>query len=131
MTREQGLLKAYIRSRKAKEDSEETFEEAKRHFHVCESELIRYLEDHNATSTAKYKDLGKVTLPEERLYAHCPAEYSDCLKDFLVEKGREDLIKGTVHHGTLTSFVKELILKGEKVPEYISTYFKKTLKHYK
>ena len=93
MTREQGLLKAYIRSRKAKEDSEETFEEAKRHFHVCESELIRYLEDHNATSTAKYKDLGKVTLPESDYMRTVRLNIVIVSKIFLSKKGGRILSK--------------------------------------
>ena len=84
-------------------------------------------------STAKYDGIGWGTLEKPELYARCNKEYETQLFDFLKSVGRADLIKSTVHHATLKSFVKETIEKGEKgakLPEFIQYGFNNNLLTY-
>lgn len=95
-----------------------------------ENELMEMLEDQGKKSSAKFEDLGHVTLVEPRLYAKVLKEEEDKLFDYLIQNGFSELVKRTVHSGTLSSLVKEKIRNNEEVPPGVTYYLKKSLNFY-
>lgn len=96
-----------------------------------QSELFELLTEKGATSTAKYDGIGFATIPKEpKLYANFDKENQEDVFDFLKKRGMGDLIKQDVNRSSLSSYVKQLVIDGEELPEFISYYIKPTVTLY-
>ena len=115
----------YKEAKSRLEAAEEAKKAATQDFEIIQSKLIEDLEARGASSTAKY-DVGRVSLEKPRLYASVLKENQDLLFSYLKDTGREDLIKPSVHHSTLSSYVSEKYEVGESLPEFINVSFKRT-----
>jgi hypothetical protein len=105
-----------------------SLKKAKEKEEAAEAALIELLEANQAEATAHYDGVGYFRMVKPRLYASVTKENQEKLFSFLQEIGRDDLIKQVVMPQTLSTFVKERIENGEPVPDYVSTYFKQSLK---
>lgn len=94
----------------------------------AEGKLIEFMTDRGIKSTARYEGIGFASLEKPELFARCNKPDMERLFEFIKSIGREDLIKPSVHHSTLSSFVGEMLEKGENIPEFIQYGFKQTLR---
>lgn len=88
--------------------------------------LIEGLSAQGKTETATYEGLGYALLAKPRVSASCAQENKARLFDFLASIGRNDLIRTDVNSKSLTSFVLEMLEKGdgtENLPEFINVFF--------
>lgn len=128
---ERDLVAELKAAREQVEIISEQLEQAKKLETKAESALIELLEANGATSTADYDGLGRFTRTKDRLYANVTKENQDKLFSFLAEIGRTDLIKESVAPQTLSTFVRERIENGDKLPDFIGYYFKASLRFVK
>lgn len=121
---EKELVAEYRASKELMESLEEQLKEAKDRFEKAQKTLVDDLKLRQATQTAKYDGLGRVTLKKPIVGARSTDE--DALFAYLKQIGREDLIKQTVHHRTLSAFVKESLENGtsDSLPVFIEYWFK-------
>lgn len=94
----------------------------------AEGRLIEFMTDRGIKSTARYEGIGFASLEKPELFARVNKPEQDKLLDYIKRIGRDDLIKPSVHHSTLSSFVGEMLEKGETIPEFIQYGFKQTLR---
>lgn len=104
--------------------------EAQKKFDQAESQLIEYLREGEKEATARYQGLGYVGLNKPVIYASIAAEKKDEALKFLRSRKRGDLIQKTVNSRSLSTFIKELMEAGRKVPECISYYLKTSARFY-
>ena len=83
----------------------------------AEAQLIEALNATGAVSTAKYEGIGSFTKLKPRVYASYRKENESVVFDWLRGKGREDLIKPSVHSQSLSALVAELLEKGDPIPQ--------------
>lgn len=95
---------------------------AKENFEKAQAKLIEELQSKGASQTAKYDGIGRITILKPLVGARSVDE--ERLFGYLRQIGRDDLMKMTVHHKTLSSFVKELLDAGMEIPEFIEYWFK-------
>jgi hypothetical protein len=98
---------------------------------ASEGKLVEFMTDRDIKSTAKYEGIGFASLDKPELFARVNVPDQEKLFTLLNSVGRMDLIKSTVHHKSLSSFVKEMLEQGQSIPEFIQYGFKSTLKVYK
>ena len=98
---------------------------------VLQAEIVELLQSEGKDKTARYDDIGSIGMTKPRLFATVKKDDEDKLFSFLKVCYRDDMIKETVHHSSLSSFVNEHIEKGEQLPEFISIYYKPQLRFYK
>jgi len=123
--REKELVASY---RKAKEDTtlkNKKAEEAKAKMLVIEDELIQLMIDKDIIRTAKYPDIGFVTLNKPKVRASCVEANKEQLFAFLKEQDRTDMIKTTV--GSLDKFVTGILAEGKEPPKFIGYYLQNNL----
>lgn len=96
-----------------------------------EAKLVEIMTEKQATSTAKYQGVGFVGLEKPRIYGSIPVENIEQAFEYFRSIGLSDIIKESIHPGTLSSYVKETIENGGEVPEFISYYMKPTVKLYR
>lgn len=104
--------------------------EAQKEFDQAESQLIENLREEGKEATARYENLGYVSLNQPVIYASIAAEKKDEAFKFLRSRKRGDLIHKTVNSRSLSTFIKELMEAGRKVPECISYYLKTSARFY-
>ncbi len=124
---EKELVVEYVNRKRRLEEMKKTLDIAKDQLDETKSKIIEHLEDTGATATAKYEGLGRLTLKAPQLYAGIKEDYKEEAFNFLREQGMEDVIKETVHPGTLSSFIKGMIEEGEPIPAFIKTHYKKNV----
>lgn len=98
-----------------------------------EYELAEHLFDNRAERTAKYKDLGGVTMTKPDLFAYVRKDDEWKLFEWLKDQDMADVIKTKtdVHRGTLASLVKTYLIEGKEVPQFIQWSVKPKLRGYK
>lgn len=104
--------------------------EAQKEFDQAESQLIEYLREEGKEATARYENFGYVGLNKPVIYASIAAEKKDEALKFLRSRKRGDLIQKTVNSRSLSTFIKELMESGRKIPECISYYLKTSARFY-
>ena len=107
----------------AKKDAEYACDQATLAFEKAQSAILELLKATGAETTARYEGLGYVRAMTPKLYASYKKENEAEVFAFAKAQGRSDIIKEAIHSGTLTSFVKELIEQGKKIPEGVITYY--------
>ena len=95
-----------------------------------ESELLELLRAQDKDATARYEGLGFVGVNRPAVYASYKEGDRIELLKFLRSRKRQDLIKQTVNARSLSSFVKELLDGGKKIPDCINYYLKTGLRFY-
>ena len=121
---ERELVLEYKLAKDDLERLEDDSKKAKARFEIAQAKLIEELQSKGASKTAKYDGVGTITLMKPSVGAK--SENEDVLFDYLKQIGRDDLIKPTVHHKTLSSFVKEMLDAGMEIPDFIEYWFKQS-----
>jgi len=121
---EYDLVSKYRKAKETAEDLKDKSKEANSEFVKAQAELIEDLESRQATATAQYEGLGKVTITKPRLYASVSEENKEQLFQYLSQIDRHDLIKRVVQPQSLSAFVSELMEGGTSPPDCISYYMK-------
>ena len=121
---EKDLVLEYKLAKDEVERLEDESKKAKHRFEVAQAKLVEDLRSKGASKTAKYDGVGTITLMKPSVGARSVNE--DALFDYLKQIGRDDLIKPTVHHKTLSSFVKEMLDGGQEIPDFIEFWFKES-----
>lgn len=119
---EKELVLEYKLAKDEVERLEDESKKAKSRFEIAQAKLVEELQSKGASKTAKYDGVGTITLMKPSVGAR--SENEDVLFDYLKQIGRNDLIKPTVHHKTLSSFVKEMLDAGMEIPDFIEYWFK-------
>lgn len=119
---EKELVLEYSRAKEEVESLEESLKKAKDRFDKAQAKLVEELQTKGASQTAKYDGIGLITILKPLIGARSVNE--DALFDYLKQIGRDDLMKMSVHHKTLSSFVKEMLDEGRDIPDFIEYWFK-------
>jgi len=127
---EKNLVEEFKGLRASKTNLENQLKEVTQEIEKTKASLIESLEARNAQATAKYEGVGYVSLAKPRLYASYDKENEQKVFDYLEHEGRGDLIKQTVHHKSLASFVGESIENGKNMPNYLKYYLQPDLRFY-
>lgn len=102
----------------------------KREFEAVEAQLMELLDDEGKKSSARFDGIGHVTCVDPTPYASIATGQDEILFESLRKMGRDDLIKLTVHSGSLTTLVKQCLKEGTPIPEGSTYYFKRRLSFY-
>ena len=128
MERESELLEAVLNARKRIEEIDTSLSEAKEVKEKAEMALIEYMDNHELKNfrSSAFKCL---VMREEPMFAKIlPDKQEEALRWLEEDCGRPDMLRKTVHHKTLTSFISARIKKGEPMPEQMfKYYFKPTI----
>jgi len=116
-------------ARKAAAKLEEA--EAEKELNNVERELVEFLQAGDKTSTARYEGIGFCTMKKPVIRASCLVDNKPDLFEYLESISRGDMIKRDVHSGTLSTFVKEMLLEGEELPKIINYYLQTKIGFYK
>lgn len=119
---EKDLVLEYKLAKDELERLEDESKKAKERFDKAQLKLVEELQTKGASQTAKYDGIGRITIMKPLVGAR--SENEDVLFDYLKQIGRDDLIRPTVHHKTLSSFVKEMLEGGQEIPDFIEYWFK-------
>ncbi len=103
-------------------------QEVNQSVNAIESILIELLEAQNKDKTAVYEGVGSCTKLKPRLYARFDKDNEEQIFQFLRTEKRDDLIKESVHAGSLSSYVKERLGEGKPIPEIIKYIFVPSLR---
>lgn len=91
-----------------------------------EAKLMEMLEAQNLEQV-RYDGIGLITIKKPRVTASIMEGQEDVLFESLEKLGRGDLVKRTVNRNSLASFFKELLERGEAIPDGGSYYLLKQL----
>lgn len=127
MDREKELVTDYRTAKEAHTMASKAEKEAKARVLNLEEELITLMVDKGIERTAKYEGLGFVTLNKPKVRASCSEDNKYELFAFLKDVSREDMIKTSVHPGTLSTFIKEILDEGKEPPKFVSYYLQNSL----
>ena len=122
------LLERVIDLREVEEHAKRIHSEAKKDLDAANGELIALMEDENMKKV-QFLDLPKyASLAKPQPYASLPNEHLDSFKSWLSENGLQHEVAFTVHARTLSSFVKRMTEENKKLPDFISVYWKPSLR---
>lgn len=121
---EKNLLEEYVYARREKEALAKKLSEAEKTLDAAILKLHENMEARQATKTATYDGLGTYSMKEPRLIATVNDENQDKLLVYVRALDRGDLIKETIHWGTLSTFCKEIREQNQPLPEFINVYLK-------
>lgn len=130
-SRERELLAEYVKHRKKKEALDADLAETNAALEKATADLIEYLTDQEKKSTGKYKDLGSLTVKEPTPRAKFQKEMEDQVFEFIRQEGGAAMIKPTIHSGTFSSFIKELLQAGRPIPNIIEVYYQPSVMYKK
>lgn len=119
---ERELVLEYKLAKDEVEKLEDSLKTAKDRFDKAQIALVEELQSKGASQTAKYDGVGRISILKPLVGARSLDE--EKLFAYLKEVGRDDLMKLTVHHKTLSSFVKERLEEGSDIPDFIEYWFK-------
>jgi len=127
---ERELLIAFKAKKKELDAMKEAIKEVQKEYDSAEFALIEHMQESGADSTAEYQDIGYGRMSKPRVYASCNKENEAKLKEYLIAKGRGDIIKNAVSPAALSSYIGELLESGKPVPEFIGYYLKTSVRIY-
>jgi len=127
MDREKELVCKYREAKELYVEAKEIEKESKSRVLKLEEELINLMIDKGIERTAKYEGLGFVTLNKPKVRASYSEDNKYELFDFLRGIEREDMIKTSVHPGTLSTFIKDILAEGKEPPKFVSYYLQNSL----
>lgn len=118
---ERELVLEYRTAKDDVEQLEDKLKLAKDRFDKAQTALVEELQTKGASQTAKYDGLGRIAILKPLVGARSLDE--EALFAYLRKIGRDDLMKLTVHHRTLSAFVKERLEVGDEIPEGVIEYW--------
>jgi hypothetical protein len=95
-----------------------------------EAELMQLMDDLGKKCSAKYNGIGHVTNVEPAPFASTIPGEEEKLFAALRAMGREDLVKLSVHSGSLTTLVRQCLKDGTPIPEGAKYYVKRRLQFF-
>ena len=123
MKTEQEMLRAVLDARKKVDDLDNLLKESKKEKENAEAELIEFMDERDLKSFKSAVFPCSVTR-KETLYVSMDVENKDEALRYIEEDcGRGDIIKKTVHHKTLSSFIGKRLKDAEPVPQELFSYF--------
>ena len=123
MKSETELLSAVLDARKKAKEIEALLTEAKEVKQKAEGSLIEYM-DNRELKSFKSTTLNCSAIRKETLYVSIEKEKKDeALRWISEDCGRADMIKASIHNRTLSSFVSDLLKKGDPIPQELFKYF--------
>lgn len=123
MKNETELLQAVLDARKTVNESNAVLTQAKEVKQRAESSLIEYMDDRELKSF-KSTTLNCSAIRKETLYVSIEKERKDEALRWIIEDcGRSDMIKSSIHNKTLSSFISNLLKKGDPIPQELFSYF--------
>ena len=126
---EKQLLESYVNLKKEVEAAEDRAKYLRGEMDKAMLNLIDHLQDNGKDATARYDGLGYVMMVKPRVYASIAEGKETALFAYLRKHKRADLIRPTIHPKTLSSYVKELMDAGEKIPESVTYYLKPSVRY--
>jgi len=127
---ERDLVIKFRDARKKKDEAKKAATKAQLEFDTVSNALIEALHAQDKTSSAKYEGIGYCGLVKPRLYASFDKDNEAAIFEYLRSVDRDDLIKPTVNAQSLSTFVKERVEKGEKLPEVIKYHIQESARFY-
>lgn len=128
---EEKLVAKFISLNQEAKRAAALLDEKKKELDQIESELLDLLNDENKKSSARFKGIGHVTCLDPIVgNAYILDGQQETLFDYLRSKNREDLIKTSVHHTALASFVGQMLKAGEEAPPGVGYIMKQKLRAY-
>lgn len=115
------LLYIVIEKRKTKDETKKAAAEATEEHDVAEAQLISVLKTKGLKSFKNEAGVNAIRR-EPLLRASVNKDNKPELFEWLRETGQGGMIKEEVHHGTLSSFIKELKKEKKNFPSFIKTY---------
>ena len=123
MKNETELLQAVLEARQEVTRIDSLLKDAKKVKQMAEGSLIEYM-DNRELKSFKSTTLSCSAIRKETLYVSIDKEKKDEAFRWIEEDmGRKDMIKPSIHNKTLSSFVADLLKKGEPVPQELFKYF--------
>jgi predicted nucleic acid-binding Zn-ribbon protein len=123
MSNETELLQAVLTVRQEIEKLEGRLAEVKEVKQNAESALIEYM-DNRELKSFRSTALNCQVVRKETLYVSIDKEKKDEAFRWISEDcGRSDMIKPQIHNKTLSSFIGEMLKKGEQIPQELFKWF--------
>jgi len=123
MPSENELLSAVLEARKKVSEIDASLSEAKSEKETAEVALIEYMDSRDLKSF-KSSTLNCSCIRKETLYVSIEKERKDEAFRWITEDcGRPDMVKPSIHNKTLSSFIGDMLKKGEQIPQEIFKYF--------
>jgi len=120
---EQELLQSVLEARQKVTEIDASLSEAKQVKEQAEATLIEYMDNRDLKSF-KSMTLKATVVRKESLYVSVDKDKKDEALQWISEDcGRPDMIKPSIHNKTLTSFIGDMLKKGEKIPQDMFKYF--------
>lgn len=120
---EQDLLQAVLEARQDVDLKESELASAKEVKIKTEAALIEHM-DNKELKSFKSSTLNCTVIRKESLYVSIEKDKKEEAFRWIEEDcGRGDMIKPSIHNKTLTSFISDLLKKGEKIPQGVFNYF--------
>ncbi len=117
------LLQAVLEARQKVAEYDGFLKDAKEVKQKAEGALIEYM-DNRELKSFKSATLNCLAVRKETLYVSVEKERKvEAFKWIEEDCGRADMIKPSIHNRTLSSFISKLLIKGEKIPQELFTYF--------
>ena len=123
MSKERDYLLEFKAAKEAKEALETQLSEANKIFDEKKFQLIEYLQDKNAKSTAKYDGIGSASWIAPRVYAEFDKNCEEELFEFIRQSGEGEIIKLQVHPSSLSGFISRVLEEGKSIPDYVGVRF--------
>jgi len=120
---EQELLQAVLDARDKVNELDEALSQAKELKSQAEAKLIEHM-DNAELKSFKSSTFGCTVSRKETLYVSIvPEKKEEAFRWIEEDCSRGDMIKPSIHNKTLSSFVGEMLKKGEKIPQELFKYF--------
>ena len=128
---EQQLVEQFIKLDTEYKRASALTDELKKQRDDKEAELLDLLTAENKKSSARYNGIGHVTCLEPVVAnAYILEGQEEVLFSYLRKVDREDLIKTSVHHTSLASFIGQQIKDGKQVPPGVGYGMRQKLRPY-
>lgn len=117
------LLEAVLEARQKVAEIDALLSEEKAKKESAEAALIEYM-DNRELKSFKSSTLNCNVIRRETLYVSIDKDKKDEAFRWIEEDmGRKDIIKPSIHNKTLSSFISDLLKKGERIPQDMFNYF--------
>lgn len=120
---ENELLQAVLDARRRVEEIEALLSQANEAKHSAEAALIEFM-DNRELKSFRSSAFNSTVIRKEVLYVRIEEERRDDAYRWISEDcGRADMIKPSIHNKTLSSFISNMLKKGEHIPQELFKYF--------
>jgi hypothetical protein len=110
------LIKEMRRIQSEKEEVESDLKQYNKHFDFLRITKIPQVMEDEGIKNMNVEGVGRVSLTAD-MHVSVKAEMKDAFYIWLRDNGREDLIQPTVNSSTLKATVKNMVKKGEEIPD--------------